>query len=700
MQKRRRYTTNPLTAAFTIVEVLVIAPIVILAIGAFITVIVSLTGEVLSSRGANTLTYNLQDALNRIEQDVRASTTYLATNTITLNGADQQGVNGDGTAFTNVGGASGTSLILSMIATTENPMSGNAAPIYVANQPHACDSDSVAGNTLLTVNVVYFVKDGSLWRRTILPSNYESVACATPWQQPSCTPGYTSSFCKTNDVRLVNGVENDNFLLAYFAADNLSTPNTVASNTGQSNSVRAAALQGLSTVDITIEASQTIAGRTITNTATTKASRPDTNAGIAPLPSATVAPSTPALYARTLQNAPATVIFDWQSASGTAPLYTFRYRVVGIDSSWITSFSSQPTKQISIAVPHGYTIEAEVTASNSAGSSTATTSYAVPLWAPLYLPNGYSDYGDGLLSPPSFTKTASGIVIVRGTVSNSASGNVSASIPIATLPEGYRPDYTLNFATVGSGAAQIRMLVSPNGDILPSSGSNATIMGLDGIAFIAASSPYSWTTLATINSWTQVSGADEGPFSYATDSMGRIHIRGRLSPGTGTNGTVISNIPTNLQTSRNLILPVRSGSGGENAVTLGTTYATRGVSAGTAWLPYHLYIPDANSVTWSDMTMQNSWVEYSSVHAAPQYTKTSDGIVTIRGLVKSGTTSGTVTVSTLPEGYRPSSSQRFSAICNSNVPCQVRVNPAGTVQLHGGSSSYSSLSGVNFLAEQ
>ena len=38
---------------FTVVELLVIAPIVILTIGAFVATIVNMTGEVLASRGAN-----------------------------------------------------------------------------------------------------------------------------------------------------------------------------------------------------------------------------------------------------------------------------------------------------------------------------------------------------------------------------------------------------------------------------------------------------------------------------------------------------------------------------------------------------------------------------------------------------------------------------------------------------------------------
>ena len=58
---------------FTIVELLVVAPTVILAIGAFLVVIIAMVGEAVSTRSLNALTYQTQDALNRIDQDVKSS---------------------------------------------------------------------------------------------------------------------------------------------------------------------------------------------------------------------------------------------------------------------------------------------------------------------------------------------------------------------------------------------------------------------------------------------------------------------------------------------------------------------------------------------------------------------------------------------------------------------------------------------------
>jgi len=76
--------TSKFTRGFTIIEMLVIAPIVILTIGAFVTAIVNMTGDVLASRVTNVLTYNIQDALSRIEEDVKQSTSFIAGNNVTI----------------------------------------------------------------------------------------------------------------------------------------------------------------------------------------------------------------------------------------------------------------------------------------------------------------------------------------------------------------------------------------------------------------------------------------------------------------------------------------------------------------------------------------------------------------------------------------------------------------------------------------
>lgn len=278
-----------LEKGFTLIEMLVVAPIVILAIGAFLTVIISMTGEVISSRASNALTYNVQDALNRIEQDVKLSSSFMSsTNNFAI--SNNQGYNDDTTNFTNVSVSNGSAIILNMVATTTNPINANSAYIFLKDKPNPCASST--GNTPFTYTVIYFIKNSTLWRRTIMPSNYTdttNTVCSTPWQQPSCSPSFMdaqsgSVFCKTNDIRLVDGISPVTFFVQYYSGEGASTVNTPASSTAASDVARNTALQSATTVAVSINATQSAGGRDVSRSAILRVSRLDTNASSVGLP--------------------------------------------------------------------------------------------------------------------------------------------------------------------------------------------------------------------------------------------------------------------------------------------------------------------------------------------------------------------------------------------------------------------------------
>jgi type II secretory pathway pseudopilin PulG len=220
---------------FTLVEMLIIAPIVILVIGIFVSAIITMTGDVLAVRGKNALAFNIQDALNRIDQDVKSSGGYLATNNITL--TSPQGYDDNTAVFKNADATNGTMLILNTYATTANPLSSTRNFVYTTS-PNACNSALVSQNQKVAMNVVYFIKNNALWRRVIAPSNYATVGCSVPWQQPTCTPGYVASFCKTQDMKLVDGVSVSGFALNYYTSAAATTPIANAVNNTLSNTDR------------------------------------------------------------------------------------------------------------------------------------------------------------------------------------------------------------------------------------------------------------------------------------------------------------------------------------------------------------------------------------------------------------------------------------------------------------------------------
>jgi hypothetical protein len=690
-----------LQQGFTLIEMLVIAPIVVLAIGAFLTVIISMTGEVLSSRGANTLAYNVQDALNRIDQDVKLSTTFLATNNITLTAGEAQGYNNDATNFTNVGGSSGTSLILNSLATNDNPTSLTSGLVYQTDKPNACASDRVQDNTPMSINIVYFVKDNTLWRRTIMPSNYAvgtSVYCSTPWQQPSCAPGYTAVFCKTNDIKLVEGVGSTGFSVQYYTSASSTSANATASDTAASVTDRGTALQSLPTVGVVITASQSIAGRSVERSASLRSTRLDTNASTI---ANYVAPTTPA--APTLSGSvstPTSVVYTWPKVSG-AETYTFQYNLNG--GAWQTPITNQNVNTYTVnAGYNNVTVNARVTATNTAGTSgygTATTT--VPLWVTPILLNTWNDYGTAFAGA-RFTKTSEGVVVLSGLIKKPSAA--VAGEALFQLPEGYRPNAKQLYTTITNANVHSRVDIEPDGTVRVQV-SNAGYLALDGIKFIpTATTALPFTALPMVNSWVNYDAGDHQQAGYTKDTLNRTFLRGLIKNGSTTTASLISSIAATYTSPSYLHLPaVRSGGFGMMSPSqTNTTYPGAGLQFKIGTNTYFsIESMFYNSYTgWTSMTMQNSWVWYSSagIFATPAYTKAADGIVSLKGLITGGTATSETVLTTLPAGYRPSNRLIFE-VANNGAVGRVDVLQTGQVRIITGGNTWLDLSNIHFIGE-
>lgn len=235
---------NQRSKGFTLVEMLVVAPLVILVIGGIIALMVNVVGDVLVTRDKSAMTYNIQNALDLIEQDTRLSHQFLTT-TGTLTAPQGSDSNFTGTAaFTNT-----SNLILSANATDKNPADTTRQLIYYANQPNACGATQ-SFNTIFTTKIIYFIKSGSLWRREAVPSWTASTVCATPWQRNTCSPGYTAAQCQTTDTQIMPNVSSWN--VKYYT-DASSVTELSDANAGSA-----------STIEVTINGSKNTAGRTFT----------------------------------------------------------------------------------------------------------------------------------------------------------------------------------------------------------------------------------------------------------------------------------------------------------------------------------------------------------------------------------------------------------------------------------------------------
>lgn len=241
----------------------VVIPLIIVLVGVFITTIIGMTGDVLGNRASNVLSYDIQSALDRISNDVTRSGAFLSANNISV--SSPQRYDDDDTGFTNVG-ANGTMLILNEYTTTQDPLNSSREPVYVSYKPYSCSSEYVSENQILMVNIVYFVKDNALWRRVIAPSNYISLGCSTPYQQPTCAPGVSGTLCKTEDIKVIDDVEAGGFSVEYYPNPNSDSKDNVADDPSKTDSERQTALSGNNTVKVTLNVARTVAGREFSQT--------------------------------------------------------------------------------------------------------------------------------------------------------------------------------------------------------------------------------------------------------------------------------------------------------------------------------------------------------------------------------------------------------------------------------------------------
>jgi hypothetical protein len=713
---RRMHTQR----GFTFVEIAIIAPIVILTIGAFITVVVSMTGDVLISRATTQLQYNVQDALNRIDQDVKQSSTFLAETNIAL--TSPQGYGDDTTVFDNVDSTKGMMLILNTLATTGNPLASTSSIAYLSNSPNACGTLQ-GQNTPMSLNVVYFVKNNSLWRRTIMPSNYATAACnntgtgtAAPWQQPSCTT--VGGFCKTLDEDLVDGVSTSGFTVQYYNSSSTSTENTTASanptcNTTTCVTARNGALASSTTVNVTIDAHQTIASKDVEQAISLQSTRSDVNAtSIATVPAPTI-PSVPSVTGKsnttgisstsTIAGKPT---FSWNPSTGGGTItYSLQYRING--GSWSSTVTIPGSGAPSYTIPtvqFGKTVDVQVQASNAAGTSTwsSAATVAVPVYATPQLQNGWQNYvgtgySGGLYATAGFTRSSAGVVSLKGLIQ-------SGSGVMFTLPVGFRPAEQEIFAVDGTGAAG-RLDIYPDGTVQLPSGTG-TYVALNDVHFTAAppDGP-SYTTSSTsgsmtlINSWATYGSPPWATPAYLIDTAGRVQIKGLVKSGAG---RIWANPSASFAQAENSYLPSLGGNNGYAEFSVQNAANGNGVTyvAGTnSYITMqNMYYP-SGATTWTSFTPSGSWVYYGAPYTTTAYTKGNDGIVSVKGFIRSGTVTGGTVIGNLPAGYRPSLEMMFE-VSSADAFGRIDILPNGNIVIGAANVAWLSLDNINFQAEQ
>ena len=99
-------------------------------------------------------------------------------------------------------------------------------------------------------------------------------------------------------------------------------------------------------------------------------------------------------------------------------------------------------------------------------------------------------------------------------------------------------------------------------------------------------------------------------------------------------------------------------------------------------------------------TLLSGWVNYGDdPFAAAGYYKGPDNRVHLQGLIKSGTVADGTVIFTLPQGFRPKQIQIFIVFISGGGYGRVDVSDNGNVVAKIVNATYTSLSGISFLAE-
>lgn len=230
-----QYTNK--TTGFTLIEMLIVIPFVLLVIAGLVVAITAVTGESLGTRAQTETAYETQDALNRIEASVLRTTSFPTRVTV----LPPQGVLAGDTKIDMVSNTNSDVLLLTMPATDRNPLDQDREILYkTGGTLNPCGDPAVTANPVYPVTYAYFLQEGYLVERVITNTNdstytqnkgctRSSASAVDTWQRGSCSQNASGTACKTTDSVLASNVSV--FKVAYLQKDgNSVSPLPVAPN--------------------------------------------------------------------------------------------------------------------------------------------------------------------------------------------------------------------------------------------------------------------------------------------------------------------------------------------------------------------------------------------------------------------------------------------------------------------------------------
>ncbi|PEL12658.1 hypothetical protein [Bacillus sp. AFS017336] len=107
------------------------------------------------------------------------------------------------------------------------------------------------------------------------------------------------------------------------------------------------------------------------------------------------------------------------------------------------------------------------------------------------------------------------------------------------------------------------------------------------------------------------------------------------------------------------------------------------------------------STSWTNLTLQNSWVAFGGSYPNPSYRLNTNGEVELRGKMKDGVVTNDTLLATLPVGFRPTHNRDYSVICKSgtsDVLGRVLITTLGEIKFQSGGNGLLSLDNIPPIA--
>lgn len=239
--KQRGFTVPELIIAITIATIVMVSIIALFVnLASSGSSIIRITEQIRTN----------QSTISDIQADMPVTTSFLAAPTLTDASSSESPLGGSGWSVRGVDENSRI-LILRSYATNAAPQDPNRQIVYFDDGVGGCP----VGRVPVTNNIIYFVKNNTLYRRLLRePASAPSAAYCTGQtiaQQQTCTtPGTPSNTtCTTKDVKVATNIRR--FSVQYFAepTDTVAIANVYDSNPATAS----AAIAGASTIRIDVE---------------------------------------------------------------------------------------------------------------------------------------------------------------------------------------------------------------------------------------------------------------------------------------------------------------------------------------------------------------------------------------------------------------------------------------------------------------